>query len=209
MEEKWKKGILFNYDQEQNLIHIGIKSNGKIQRSYILNHTDIQTGDWSLYEILEYIVETARKQKKLMVWKSCSRNVAISSKEQINSMYDEINNPNLRTKELIEEIGNLINKVTQDKEIFTAKNLVNNSNQNRYELKAQDATRWQLESYICKGSIEKTKTADETAELKKSNNQYKKSDKGECIYWKKNEEGCYHCSAKSKEFIIKQRGELR
>ena len=49
----------------------------------------------------------------------------------------------------------------------------------------------------------------ESAELKKSNNQYEKSNLGECSYWKKSEEGCYSCSAKSKDFIVKQRGELR
>lgn len=209
MDQKWKKGILFDYDEKTNLIWIGVKSDGKTQRSYVLNHTDIQTGEWSPYEILEYIVETARKQKKLTIWKSCPRNVAISSKEQINAMYDEVNNPRLKTKECLEEIESLITKAVQYAPIFTAKKLVDLSEKFRYELKAQEATRWQLESYICKGCIRKTKSADETAELKKSNNQYEKVNLGECLFWKKNEENCYQCSAKSKDFEIKKRGELR
>jgi hypothetical protein len=209
MEQKWKKGILFDYDEKTNLIWIGIKSNGKTQRSYVLNHTDIQTGEWSPYEILEYIVETARKQKKAMGWKACPRNVASSSQEQINMMYDEINNPNLKYKELIEEIEKLILETTKINKTFVAKNLINLSTKLRKEYKAQDVTRWQLESYICRGMVKKTKSADETAELKKSNNQYQKAELGECPFWKKNEEQCYNCTAKSKDFQFKKRGELR
>lgn len=209
IENKWKKGILFDYQQEEQKIWVGVKSNGKTQRCYITNHTDIETGEWTPYEILNHIIELARKQKAPNIWNACRRNVAISSKQQFNMMYDEFNNSNLKYKELLEEIPVLIEEATKLNKTFVAKNLINLSDKLRKEYKAQDITRWQLESYICRGCVKKTKSADETAELKRSNNQYQSGSFGECPMWKKNEENCWNCTANSKEFIIKKKGELR
>lgn len=209
-ENKWKRGILFDFDEDEGKIIIGVKSNGATQRSYILNHTDMQTGDWSLYEILQYIVELARKQKPPIIWKACPRNVALGAMEQINSMYNEADNPNFKTKELIEQIPELIKEIPKQKEVFTAKDIVNlDTIHPRKEFRAQDVTRWELESYICKGCIEKVASADETSEIKKSNNKYKQAQKGNCEFWKKDKSNCWSCTLKPKNFIMIKRGELR
>lgn len=194
--------------KDETIAHIGIKYKGQ-HKSYIRLHNDDKEGDLSQREIIELIIQLARKQKlPPLIIRLCPRLIADSNifdfnSRTINNTMRNINleEKNLSTthyKELIAEIKQQLIKYKDDEfENFGTKKLINDlPTSRRKELdKDRSVTRIQLETTICQGLIKKVKQGGIGSE-----SLYESSDESVCQYWVVNN-GIAQCQCPKDNFV--------
>ena len=157
----WKNGVYYRYDSSTNTAKIGIKASGKPQKSYVYLHNEDDKGKlveegYVLRDILETIIQKARKQPFPEYISLCPRNIAFSVQKKINLFFQQVtaskNKENkFKFKEVLEEIENYVrtsertNYNVQDVKVYL-------EDSRRVELdKTNEATRMHLETCICLG----------------------------------------------------------
>jgi len=177
--------------KDKTIAHIGYRYAGT-HKSYVRLHSDISSGNKTIKEILEFIIQTARNQKTLDSFKLCPRMIAYGNifgkmPDAINQM---MNNINFETQgasttqynELIGEIRKAIIQFEKDeKDTFTTNVIIGAlPNSRRRELdKDHSATRRQIETAICQGIIKKVIQGGVTQE-----SVYEIHDGSICEFWK-------------------------
>lgn len=204
-----KAGIDFRI-KEDDSFEIGTSKKGKIKGLYLPFKQKNEKTNFTLKEILEEIIEKARKQHSLEHWTPCPRNVGITISKRINNLYSKVEKENLNqaitknkkyineAKEIILSFNNKQFNEKQFREESTKRKIVDG----RDELEAQNTNRMHIELFICKGLVKKIAQGTGENEYlepehKRVSNKYIQTNRNICPYLEKQGDGIYKCTCKN------------
>lgn len=200
-----KAGIYFNITNNKT-ITIGTKSKGNIKNLYFPLNEKSKKGN-TLEEILIEIIERARDNYERTTWFPCPRNVGISVSEKINNLYDKIKKEDLKkaiteNNAYLKDAEKIIKLLGPE---FTTNQFKDKSSKLKLargtsEIGDSSKSRMHIESFICKGKLQKVQQGDfedeyKNKEHKRNTNRYKKINRSACPYLKEID-GVYHCTCK-------------